>query len=222
MDNWQNMVRDLFSQKDEKRNRAKFFFLSIGYDTMCDLIPGRPYEKFAELIASGRPSRVLDYCSGTGYTARNLAKLLPQSRIDALDISPEMLAVARERSLSQSLTNIHFYEESAAELPFESDSFDTVCCSLGLHELPTGIRNAALNETLRVLKPGGAFFAMDLDRPDNLGLITDFYMAIGEPPYAREILSDRIKILIKEKGFTEIHKSTHVAGFFQFVSARKP
>lgn len=222
MNNLATLITNLVSSDDEKRNRSKFFFLSLGYDTMCDTLPDRPYERLAEAVAAGRPARVLDYCSGTGYTARSLARLLPESQIEALDISPEMLAVAKERSEKEGLSNIRFHEASAAQLPFENISLDAVSISLGLHELPPEIRNASLSEAFRVLKPGGAFFAMDLDRPAGTGFLMDFYLAIGEPQYARDVLTGGIEHLLQNAGFAVAQKQTWMGDFLQFVEARKP
>ncbi len=216
-----SMIAGLLSPDNETRNRSKFFFLSLGYDTMCEYLPGKPYEKFAEMITASRPARVLDYCSGTGYTARTLARLLPGSQVDALDISPEMLAVAKERSAAEGLSNIRYHEASAAQLPFDDNTFDAVCISLGLHELPPEIRTASLAESFRVLKPGGSFYAMDLDRPDGHGFLMDFYLAIGEPPYARDVLSAGIGDLLQNAGLEVLHKNTGMADLLQFVEARK-
>lgn len=221
MENLQSMIAGLVSPDNEIRNRSKFFFLSLGYDTMCEYLPGKPYDKFSAMITSGHPVRVLDYCSGTGYTARSLARLLPTSQIDALDISPEMLAVAKERSEREGLRNIRFHEASAAKLPFEDNSFDAVCISLGLHELPPEIRTASLAESFRVLKPGASFFAMDLDRPDTLGFLMDFYLAVGEPPYSREVLSGGIEQLLQNAGFTIHRKQTGMGDLLQLIEARK-
>lgn len=222
MENLQTLIVNLVSPDNEKRNRSKFFFLSLGYDTMCDTLPDRPYEKLAAAVAADRPARVLDYCSGTGYTARSLARLLRGSQVEALDISPEMLAVAKERSEKEGLSNIRFHEASAAQLPFEDNSLDAVCISLGLHELPPEIRNASLAESFRVLKPGGAFYAMDLDRPAVTGFLMDLYLAVGEPPYARDVLTGGIEHLLRQAGFSITLKTTWMGDFLQFVEARKP
>ncbi|MEM7184462.1 MAG: class I SAM-dependent methyltransferase [Spirochaetota bacterium] len=222
MQDLRDMILNLVSPDDEKRNRSKFFFLSLFYDTISKSLPGNPYENFAENIASDKPSRILDICSGTGYTARTLAGLLPNSHIDALDISPEMLAVATERSEEERLANIHFHKESAAQLPFENETFDAVCVSLGLHELPTVIRTASLKESFRVLKPGGSMYAMDLDRPDSFGFLIDFYLLLGEPPYSKEVLSEGISQALQEAGFQVAQKQHWMGDFLQFVEARKP
>ncbi|MBL8033059.1 MAG: class I SAM-dependent methyltransferase [Leptospiraceae bacterium] len=222
MENLQTLIANLVSPDNEKRNRSKFFFLSLGYDTMCDTLPDKPYEKLSQTIAAGKPARVLDYCSGTGYTARSLARLLPNSQIEALDISPEMLAVAKERSEKEGISNIRFHEASAAKLPFENNALDAVCISLGLHELPPEIRNASLVESFRVLKPGGAFYAMDLDRPAVSGFLMDFYLSLGEPPYARDVLTGGVEQLLRQAGFTIVQKRTWMGDFLQFVEARKP
>lgn len=59
-----------------------------------------------------------------------------------------MLAVARAKSAT-----VEWVEGSALELPFDANSFDVVLCQLGLQFFPD--RPQALNEMVRVLKPGG-------------------------------------------------------------------
>ncbi len=54
-------IANLISPDNEKRNRSKFFFLSLGYDTMCDTLPGRPYEKLAAAVVAGRPARAIGH-----------------------------------------------------------------------------------------------------------------------------------------------------------------
>ena len=46
------MITGLVSPDNGTRNRSKFFFLSLGYDTMCDTLPDRPYERLAEAEAA--------------------------------------------------------------------------------------------------------------------------------------------------------------------------
>src|SRR3954471_16740 len=77
--------------------------------------------------------QVLDLGTGTGSVAIKAASLvMPGGNVTAVDISPEMLHLARQRSASQGLSNIEFLEGRAEELPAPTGRFDAVLASLSL------------------------------------------------------------------------------------------
>lgn len=98
---------------------------------------------------------VLDAATGTGEPALAIAKFVgPQGRVVGVDISPEMLEVAKERANSQGLSNVTFQviqDENLSE--FQDATFDAVVCRLGLMLMPDPV--LALRAFLRVLKPRG-------------------------------------------------------------------
>lgn len=106
--------------------------------------------------------RVLDIGSGTGDPAISIGLALGANRdgdddgdgaIVACDLTPEMLAKARERSVNVGLDRISFAAADMSALAFRDYSFDCVTCRFGLM-FPED-RVAAAAEALRVLKPGG-------------------------------------------------------------------
>lgn len=107
-----------------------------------------------ELLDRAEPAdgeRMLDVATGTGIVLRLARGRSPRvARLVGLDLTPGMLAVARERSEG---LDIEFVEGDATSLPFEDDSFDLVTCQQGLQFFPE--REQALREFHRVLAPGG-------------------------------------------------------------------
>ncbi len=101
-------------------------------------------------VAEVRKSHsVLDVACGTGVLAREAAALVgPDGKVIGVDINDGMLAVARTKS-----TDIDWQKATAEELPFEDDSFDRVVSQFALMFFAN--RTQALQEMLRVLKPGG-------------------------------------------------------------------
>jgi ubiquinone/menaquinone biosynthesis C-methylase UbiE len=105
-------------------------------------------------------SRLLDAGCGTGAYA---ALALPfVDHIDAMDINPGMLAVAREKLAdAASEGRIAFHEGQVQDMPFEAESFGVVTFNQVLHHLEDGGGDSfdghrtALAEAHRVLRPGG-------------------------------------------------------------------
>ncbi|HEV2861120.1 MAG TPA: methyltransferase domain-containing protein [Pyrinomonadaceae bacterium] len=95
--------------------------------------------------------RVLDVACGTGNTA--LAVRARGAEVTGLDLTPELLAVAREREAAEGLSGINWREGDAENLPFPDASFDVVVSSCGLMFAPDQQRVA--DEVARVTRPGG-------------------------------------------------------------------
>jgi ubiquinone/menaquinone biosynthesis C-methylase UbiE len=94
---------------------------------------------------------VLDAVCGAGNAAIPAAQA--GARVTGLDISPDMLAVARERGADY-MIEIDWVEGDVQALPFPDASFDRVLSVFGHMFAPDHERTAA--ELRRVLRPGGA------------------------------------------------------------------
>jgi ubiquinone/menaquinone biosynthesis C-methylase UbiE len=104
-------------------------------------------------------SKVLDVATGIGEPAVTAARRIqPSGKVLATDISPEMLAIGRERAEKMGLQHIIEFRESDAEsLKVVDKSFDAVLCRLGLMFLPN-LPNA-LRIFYEALVPGGKIAA---------------------------------------------------------------
>src|SRR3954452_18299865 len=107
-----------------------------------------------ELLERAAPrdgERILDVATGTGIVLRRAREGCPElARAVGLDLTPAMLAVAREKADGLA---IEFVEGDARELPFADAGFDIVTCQQGLQFFPE--RERALREFRRMLAPGG-------------------------------------------------------------------
>jgi len=102
--------------------------------------------------------RVLDLGTGTGSIAIRAAALVGDgSHVTGVDISREMLALARERASALGLGNVTFREGRAEAIPVDSSLLDAALASLSLMYVID--RAAAAREIARVLRPGGRFVA---------------------------------------------------------------
>ena len=94
--------------------------------------------------------RVLDVACGTGVVAVSAARRGAQAT--ALDLTPELLARARENARIAEVT-IDFHEGDVEALPFADGTFDVVLSQFGHMFAPRP--DVAIAQMLRVLKPGG-------------------------------------------------------------------
>jgi len=94
---------------------------------------------------------VLDLGCGSGWLSRRLSKLIPEGRVVGMDISDEMIRVARRSSADHD--NILYITGEVAEIPWEPNFFThaiSVESAYYWPDLAAGVR-----EIHRVLRPGG-------------------------------------------------------------------
>lgn len=96
---------------------------------------------------------LLDVGCGEGTITVGLAEIVAPGDVIGMDIASGTLQRARKLAAGRGLANIRFEEGSIYELPFPADSFDAVF-SHALFEHLTD-KPKAIDEILRVLKPGG-------------------------------------------------------------------
>ncbi|MBI3813025.1 MAG: methyltransferase domain-containing protein [Nitrospinae bacterium] len=120
------------------------------------------------LIADARlrpGHRVLDLGCGTGYPAILAGQAVKShGSVVGLDLSEEMLAVARRKANAMGLSNVEFQTKDVTTLPFETTSFNAVVSRFCLMFLPDIPRT--VSEINRVLKPGAYLAAAVWSSPD--------------------------------------------------------
>src|SRR5439155_872804 len=120
--------------------------------------------RMIDLAAPSPDTRAADLATGTGDLA--FALKARGASVVGLDITPRMIELAREKSRGPKRPALQFLVGDMVALPFVSRSFDLVTTGYGLRnvsDLP-----AAIDEILRVLKPGGQALSLDFNRPSNL------------------------------------------------------
>jgi len=104
---------------------------------------------------------VLEIGCGTGAFARHLAGR--SQHVLALDLSPEMIRIARESS--EQFPNIEFQLADVRDQPLPVESFDCIASIATLHHLPFP---EILLKMKAALKPGGVLLVLDLFEPAGL------------------------------------------------------
>lgn len=110
-------------------------------------------EQAIELMSIGEEARVLDVGCGSGWATRLMAQRATKGRVVGIDISDEMVRLARETSAA--FPNVEFQIASAERLPFNDREFSHAFSMESLYYYSDML--AALREIKRVLEPGGAF-----------------------------------------------------------------
>ncbi len=204
-------------------------FYGIDFTVTPDVLIPRPEtEGLVDMIVSqwsGRDDlRVLDCGTGSGCIAIALARNLPFSAIDAIDISNAALKVAEENS-RRLKTSVGFYRRDILKLtPPDAPLYDII-----VSNPPYIARDeaAAMDDRVLGYEPAGALFV-----PDDNPLI--FYRAISA--YAVKALKaggrlyfeinprfrDAMTAMLADDGFTDIDTRRDYLGRYRFVSASKP
>ena len=118
--------------------------LSLGIDNYWR---AKTAGKAKQLLGKNTSPEILDVATGTGDLAASMAKI-PGSKVTALDLSPEMLIIAKKK-----YPHITFHEGYAEKLPFDNAGYDLVSAGFGVRNFEN--LDAGMREFHRVLKPGG-------------------------------------------------------------------
>jgi ubiquinone/menaquinone biosynthesis C-methylase UbiE len=149
-------------------SQQNFGAAAADYATNSYHAAGQDLRMLTAAAALTGSENVLDAGTGAGHTALALA---PQAaQVTGIDITEEMLAEARALARSRGLANVRFETADASALPFPAASFDVVTNRQSAHHYEDVGR--AVDETRRVLKPGGRFFLIDTVSPEHAGLDT--------------------------------------------------
>jgi ubiquinone/menaquinone biosynthesis C-methylase UbiE len=124
---------------------------------------GPDLQRLVEWAAPMADDYALDVSTGGGHTALALAPSV--GRIVAGDLTPRMLAAARDFLTSQGVTNADFIVADAERLPFLDATFSLVTVRIAPHHY-TDVQAAAL-EISRVLRSGGRFVLVDTISPED-------------------------------------------------------
>ncbi|MCA0319195.1 MAG: class I SAM-dependent methyltransferase [Proteobacteria bacterium] len=151
-----------------------------------------------------------EFGCGTGTTALRLAPFV--GRIVATDISPEMIAIARERVQADGCANAAFDVGTPDTAPWPDGAFD-VAFGFNVLHLVAG-REAALQGVHRLLKPGGLFISKTpcLKEINVLvRLAVPVMQAIGKAPYVAFLSAGDIEQMVSAAGFDIVERGRHAS-----------
>lgn len=167
--------------------------------------------------------RVLDLGCGT-VTLTILAKQMhPDVEIIGLDGDPKVLAMGRAKAAKAGV-ELRLDQGMAFQLPYPDESFDRVISSLVFHHLSRKNKRRTLQETYRVLKPGGALLVVDFGKPQGaLGRWLAPLMARFEE--AADNVNGLLPDMFREAGFDPVEEPARymtIVGSLSLYRGEKP
>lgn len=162
------------------------------------------HESIELLVQLGdlRGRRVLDVGCGTGRLAALLAER-HLCRVWGIDVSPEMVAVARERVPR----GVGLKVAAAEDLPFRDNTFERAVMTLVVHHLD---RPRAFAELMRVLAPDGRLALLTFDPRTFEGYyLNEYFPSIGPIDLARFPDAAVIERDLRAAGFADVTVHRH-------------
>jgi arsenite methyltransferase len=145
---------------------------------------------------------VLDLGSGGGIDVLLSAKRVgPGGKVYGLDMTDEMLALARENQRKAGVTNVEFLKGAIEAIPLPDASVDTIIsnCVINL----SADKRQVLAEAFRVLKPGGRFAVSDVVVRGEVPDVVRKSMELWVGCIAGALREDEFLSLLSEVGFVD-------------------
>lgn len=124
-----------------------------------------PTEAMCSMAGVQAGSRVIDVAAGAGDQTLAIAERVGgQGHVLATDLSPAIVALARENVMRAGFTHVETRVADGENLGVAGCSFDAAVCRLGLMFFPDPLQG--LREMYRALRPGGRVCTMVFSRPE--------------------------------------------------------
>jgi ubiquinone/menaquinone biosynthesis C-methylase UbiE len=166
---------------------------AVDYDAMDHAEVNRVF--VADLLAAAPgDGEMLDLGTGTALIPIELCRQSPTARVLAVDLSANMLEVARRNVERSDLVGRIFLERvDAKRLPYRDGAFATVLSNSIVHHIPDP--RPVLEDVWRLTASGGLLFFRDLMRPNDdatvLRLVETY--AAGATQHQRQMLDDSLR-----------------------------
>ena len=205
---------------DRQRYVAGLFSrISRHYDLMNDLMTLGMHRgwkrRTTALAAQPLPGPALDVSTGTGDLALQLARQPGVSNAVALDLLPEMIAIARARKPRARNDCISLLVGDALSLPFPDGSFACATAGFSLRNMPDVQR--AIDEMARVVRPGGRVALLELS-PMKAGLKASLFRIYFHgvvPLIGRLVARDRSAYTYLPQSVDRFYDAEELAGILR-------
>jgi demethylmenaquinone methyltransferase/2-methoxy-6-polyprenyl-1,4-benzoquinol methylase len=126
-----------------------------------------PRKTILKLIPDTKAT-VLDMCCGTMGNSIEIAEKRKNVKIIGLDISANMLKIAKEKIAKKNIHNVTIVNEDATQTSFGNGSFDFIIWGLVLHETDEVLAKKILKEAYRLLNENGKLIVLEWEKSNSL------------------------------------------------------
>jgi demethylmenaquinone methyltransferase/2-methoxy-6-polyprenyl-1,4-benzoquinol methylase len=144
-------------------------------------------------------SKILEIVIGTAENSILLAKHKSKINIIGIDLSEDMLEIAKNKTKKENIVNIDLIKMDAMNMKFDNETFDFIIISLLLHEIPENIANKILNECIRILKSDGKIYVLEWEEPNKIiKKIIFSIIKVFEPKWYKQFMKKDLSIYFME------------------------
>jgi len=178
----------------------------------ADEIDALPSDAVAASLGCGNPTLladllpgevVLDLGSGGGIDVLLSARRVgPDGMAYGLDMTPEMLELARKNQAESGLANVEFLQGTIEDIPLPDDSVDVVISNCVVNLSPD--KDAVVREVFRVLKPGGRLAIADIVLRRGLSEPTRALIGLWTGCVAGALVVEDYEAKLRAAGFEDV------------------
>lgn len=162
-----------YNEEQSKKEQVEQMFDNIAptYDKLNHImslnIDRMWRRRVMRIVRRSKAHKIMDVATGTGDLAIAMAKRVDRTQILGIDLSEEMLAVARRKVEKQGLEERIMLEKGDAEnlTMVTTESIDAATVAFGVRNFENIERG--LSEIYRTLKPGGKLVVLEFSMPKN-------------------------------------------------------
>lgn len=197
----------------------EFDFLTPIYDYTCSIIGlGKGFrQQVLKSVEIKSGQTILDVGCGTGVFLEVLKQKYPNVKAVGVDPDKKALKIACKRLADE---GIELKESFAESLPLGDQSVDIVFSSLAFHHMPSVIKQKAIQEIHRVLRPGGKVVIADFGPMRNriLARVLFFWEKFE---YLEGNLKGLIPQFLNQTGFRNVHSVATRSVIVEIIVAEK-
>ena len=157
-------------------------------------------QMLVELSGVAAEDEVLDVACGPGLVACEFA--LKAKQVTGVDITPRMLELAAQRQKEKGLENLDWVLASVIPLPFPDARFSVVVTRYSFHHFLDP--KAALDEMIRVCRPGGRVVIADVVQPPEKADHYDRLEKLRDPSHVHALTVPEMSVLVAASGLSEV------------------
>jgi demethylmenaquinone methyltransferase/2-methoxy-6-polyprenyl-1,4-benzoquinol methylase len=238
----------MYSKDSPQTIQSMFDSIAEGYDRTNFVLSLSLHRRWNRSLVNAVKARapgpfLVDLCAGTGDIAFDyLNNITTAGHAVLIDFSPKMLDLAKKKALTPSLSRhqIEFIESDVQQLPLRDNLADCATIAYGIRNVKEPIR--CIEETLRVLKPGGCLGILELTRPHSrllswghriyMKMLSPFIgKMIADNPDAYHYLTnsiqafaspDELAAMMRSVGFTDVQSTPLFGGIATIILGQKP